>query len=31
MNWKGKWRNQYGSTVNITDDANHRIAGTSNV
>ena len=28
MNWKGKWRNQYGSTVDITDDANHRIAGT---
>jgi hypothetical protein len=27
MNWKGKWRNQYGSTVDITDDANHRIAG----
>jgi hypothetical protein len=28
MNWKGKWRNQYGSTVDITDDAHHRIAGT---
>jgi Avidin family len=28
MNWKGKWRNQYGSIVDITDDANHRIAGT---
>src|SRR5829696_256646 len=28
MNWKGKWRNQYGSTVDITDDANQRIAGT---
>jgi Avidin family len=28
MNWKGKWRNQYGSTVDITDDANYRIAGT---
>ena len=27
MNWKGKWRNQYGSTVDITDDANQRIAG----
>jgi hypothetical protein len=28
MNWKGKWRNQYGSIVNITDDANRRISGT---
>jgi hypothetical protein len=28
MNWKGKWRNQYGSVVEITDDAGNRIAGT---
>src|SRR3954467_7876434 len=28
MDWKGKWRNQYGSTVDITNDANHRISGT---
>jgi hypothetical protein len=28
MNWKGKWRNQYGSIVTITDDANQRISGT---
>jgi hypothetical protein len=24
MNWKGQWRNQYGSVVNITDDSNRR-------
>jgi hypothetical protein len=28
MNWKGQWRNQYGSIVNIADDSNHRISGT---
>ncbi len=28
MDWKGKWRNQYGSIVDITDDADHRISGT---
>ena len=28
MNWKGLWRNQYGSIVTITDDANQRISGT---
>jgi hypothetical protein len=27
MNWKGEWRNQYGSTLTITDDANRRILG----
>ncbi|WP_375775935.1 avidin/streptavidin family protein [Bradyrhizobium sp. ma5] len=27
MNWKGKWRNQYGSIVEITDDARNRIEG----
>ncbi len=28
MRWVGKWRNQYGSLVDITDDADHRITGT---
>ena len=28
MTWKGKWQNQYGSIVDITDDANRRISGT---
>ena len=28
MNWKGKWRNQYGSILEITDDANRKIVGT---
>jgi len=28
MNWKGQWRNQYGSVVTIVDDANQRISGT---
>lgn len=28
MTWVGKWRNQYGSILDITDDANHRIVGT---
>jgi avidin family protein len=28
MDWKGKWRNQYGSIVSIVDDANHWISGT---
>ena len=26
--WKGKWRNQYGSMLEITNDENHRIEGT---
>ena len=26
--WKGKWRNQYGSVLEITDDSNNRIVGT---
>ena len=28
MTWKGKWRNQYGSIVDITDDSSRRISGT---
>jgi hypothetical protein len=28
MAWKGKWRNQYGSILEITDDADQRIVGT---
>jgi hypothetical protein len=28
MAWRGKWRNQYGSIVEITDDAHNRINGT---
>lgn len=28
MNWKGTWRNQYGSTLSITGDAANRITGT---
>ncbi len=28
MRWAGKWRNQYGSIIEITDDSDHRIAGT---
>jgi len=28
MSWIGTWRNQYGSIVHITDDADNRIAGT---
>ena len=28
MTWKGKWRNEYGSIVNITDDADRRISCT---
>ena len=28
MNWKGQWRNQYGSTVDISDDGSGRISGT---
>jgi len=28
MDWKGEWRNQYGSIVEITDDARNRISGT---
>lgn len=28
MPWTGKWRNQFGSILEITDDANGRIEGT---
>jgi hypothetical protein len=28
MSWVGKWRNQFGSIVDITSDAEHRIEGT---
>jgi hypothetical protein len=28
MAWKGKWRNQDGSILEITDDANQKIVGT---
>lgn len=28
MRWLGKWRNQYGSLVEITSEADHRIIGT---
>jgi hypothetical protein len=28
MNWRGMWRNQYGSIVDITDDTDHKISGT---
>lgn len=28
MSWLGKWRNQYGSILEITDESNHRIVGT---
>lgn len=27
MTWKGKWRNQYGSVVEITDDRDQKIVG----
>jgi hypothetical protein len=27
MSWKGTWRNQYGSILEITDDADNRIVG----
>jgi hypothetical protein len=27
MSWKGTWRNQYGSTLRVTDDAGDRIVG----
>jgi hypothetical protein len=27
MTWLGKWRNQYGSVLEITDESNHRIVG----
>jgi hypothetical protein len=27
MSWRGKWRNQFGSIVEIADDANHLIRG----
>jgi hypothetical protein len=27
MQWIGTWRNQYGSTLRITDDTGHRISG----
>ena len=28
ISWIGEWRNQYGSTLAITDDADQRISGT---
>jgi Avidin family len=28
MSWIGTWRNQYGSVVEITDEADHKITGT---
>ncbi len=28
MSWLGQWRNQYGSILEITDEADHRIRGT---
>jgi avidin family protein len=28
MTWLGKWRNQYGSILEIISDSNHRISGT---
>jgi hypothetical protein len=28
MTWLGRWRNQYGSILTITDDTDHRITGT---
>src|SRR3954453_8828158 len=28
MSWTGKWRNQYGSILDISDDADNRITGT---
>ncbi len=28
MTWNGQWRNQYGSILDINDDADHHIAGT---
>ena len=27
MTWLGKWRNQYGSLLEITDESDHKIAG----
>jgi hypothetical protein len=27
MSWLGKWRNQYGSILEIMDESNHRIVG----
>ncbi|MDO6435444.1 avidin/streptavidin family protein [Flavitalea sp. BT771] len=27
MSWLGKWRNQYGSIIEITCESNHKIAG----
>jgi hypothetical protein len=27
MNWVGKWQNQYGSILEITEEAHHRILG----
>jgi hypothetical protein len=27
MGWIGTWKNQYGSTVEITDESDHKIAG----
>jgi hypothetical protein len=28
MNWIGKWKNQYGSILEISDDSDNRIVGT---
>ena len=28
MKWTGTWHNQYGSTLNVTDESDHKIAGT---
>ena len=27
MRWTGKWRNQYGSILEITEESDHRVAG----
>lgn len=27
MSWIGKWRNQYGSILEITDESDHRVVG----
>jgi Avidin family len=28
VKWQGKWRNQYGSILEITDDSDHKLSGT---
>jgi hypothetical protein len=28
MSWLGKWRNQYGSILDITDESHHKIVAT---